>query len=212
MTEQDLFHIGSTFHFRSAFSCRHYSLNGSTQRCSKQTRANDLQAPNRDVSVWIWSDWLPNKKTNYPQGTVSPAPINLSRVARGAAERGAWQCGGRALLCFFKYGRQCCWSACELGARGAALPPRGVKRGFLTSAQATEQPGSTRRPHHVHALTRTDDRSEWNWGEEREEGGGLPHTNCWAAELLPFNPPPPAFSSSSTDWTLGASGASSAVQ
>lgn len=47
----------------------------------------------------------------------------------------------RALLCLFKYSRQCCWSVWERRAHGAALPLRSVKQPLLHVRQATETTG-----------------------------------------------------------------------
>lgn len=103
---------------------------------------------------WLKSSHQIKLKSPYQQGECHRASPPLCGPGQQSAER-LWSLTAPlgALLCLFKYSRQCCWSVWQRRAHGAALPLRSVKQEQPSHiGQATEKTGLTHRLHHVRAL------------------------------------------------------------
>lgn len=109
----------------------------------------------------VHSDWGHHRKPNsgWPisRSVAAPKPAPCGPESGVLRSLRLWV----LLLCRFKYSRQCCWSVWERLAHGAALPPQ-RQTAFGSRRTGDRNDRSTRRLHHIYALSRPADWSEGN--------------------------------------------------
>lgn len=130
---QTYFILTHTFLFKSTISEQTLSDN-LCFKCVYESYGADKSLACAKLTCTSDSEWISDTKSNStrPISVECVTAPNLSCVAQEAEQRAATAPLG-ALLCLFKYSRQCCWSVWERRAHGAALPLRSVKQPSFSS-------------------------------------------------------------------------------